>query len=185
MEKKAKPETNSILLPQALYTAYTTFAILAVSHGLGKHTVDGTPEDRPKAIMYRWLGSLMYIIVSLLTKWIVGLFLLRICPRKRWRQITIWTILGVVTLFSLLYFALDIRACHPVQYSWTRYNPVPPADGSCNASSFATVLTYIGAFLNIGADWVLPALPATVVWKAQIERRMKVSIIALLCLGST
>jgi hypothetical protein len=47
------------------------------------------------------------------------------------------------------------------------------------------VTTYIGAVINIIADWVLPALPATLVWKSQIERRLKFSIIALLCLGST
>lgn len=167
-----------------LYVAYTAFGIIAVGLGLGKHTDDVAPEDRPTAIMYRWLGSLLYIVISLLTKWIVGLFLLRICPRKRWRQITIWTILGSVTVFSILYFFFDIFSCQPVQYEWTRYNP-QPAEGTCNATTFATVTTYIGAVLNIIADWVLPALPATLVWKSQIEQRVKISIIALLCLGST
>lgn len=133
--------------------------------------------------MYRWLASLVYIVVSLLTKWIVGLFLLRICPRKRWRQITIWTILAVVTLFTIIYFFLDIWSCTPVRYVWTRYNP-EPEEGSCHATTFATVTTYIAAVINIVADWVLPALPATLVWKAQMEPRVKVSVIALLCLGS-
>lgn len=168
---------------QILLCVYSTFGLLAVSYGLGKHNVDVAPESRPTAIMYRWLASLIYILVSLLTKWIVGLFLLRICPRKRWRQITIWTILAVVTVFSILYFFLDIWSCTPVQYEWTRYNVVP-GKGSCHATTFATVTTYIGAVLNIIADWVLPALPATLVWKAQMERRVKISVIALLCLGS-
>ena len=134
--------------------------------------------------MYRWLASLTYILVSLLTKWIVGLFLLRICPQKRWRQIVIWTILGSVTVFSILYFFFDIWSCQPIQYEWTRYNPQPPTDGACNATTFATVTTYIAAVLNIIADWVLPALPATLVWQANIERRVKISVIALLCLSS-
>ncbi|KID82018.1 cation-transporting ATPase 4, partial [Metarhizium majus ARSEF 297] len=172
------------LASQLLYTAYTTVGILGVTHGLGKHNVDVPPEDRPTAILYRWLASLFYIVISLLTKWIVGLFLLRICPHRRWRQITIWTILASVTVFSIMFFFFAFFACQPVQYQWTRYNPVP-ATGTCNATAFATVTTYIAAVLNIIADWVLPALPASLVWKSQIEPPVKASIIALLCLGST
>lgn len=170
-------------MPQVLLAVYTAFGILSVKYGLGKHNVDVAPESRPTAIMYRWLGSLLYIVISQLTKWIVGLFLLRICPRARWRHTTIWTILAVGTLFSCLYFGLDIASCQPVQYEWTRYNPVP-GEGSCNATSFATITTYVSSVLNIVADWVLPALPATLVWKSQIEPRVKISVISLLCLGS-
>jgi biotin transporter BioY len=167
-----------------LYTAYTVFGLEGVAHGLGKHNVDVPPEDRPTAIMYRWLASLLYIVISLLTKWIVGLFLMRICPRKRWRQITLWTILGVVTVFSFLYFFFDIFSCLPVRNQWTRYNPVPE-EGTCNAVTFATITAYVAAVLNIIADCVLPALPAILVYQSQIEPRLKASIIALLCLAST
>lgn len=168
---------------QVLLAVYTAFGILSVQYGLGKHNVDVAPESRPTAIMYRWLASLVYIVISQLTKWIVGLFLLRICPRARWRHITIWTILAVGTVFSCLYFGFNIASCQPVEYEWTRYNPVP-ADGTCNATSFATVTIYVSSVLNIVADWVLPALPATLVWKSQIEPRVKISVISLLCLGS-
>ncbi|TWU72880.1 hypothetical protein ED733_004020 [Metarhizium rileyi] len=167
-----------------LYIAYTTVGILAVIHGLGKHTDDVPPADRPTAIMYRWLASLFYIVISILTKWILGLFLLRICPFRRWRQITIWTILGFVTVFSIMFFFFDLFACQPIRYQWTRYSSAPE-EGICNATAFATVTSYIAAVLNIVADWVLPALPATLVWKSQMERPVKLSIIALLCLGST
>ncbi|CEJ88097.1 hypothetical protein VHEMI04609 [[Torrubiella] hemipterigena] len=171
------------LVSLILYVVYTVWGCLAVQYGLGQHNEDVAPESRPTAIMYRWLASLLYIVISLLTKWSVGLFLLRICPRKRWRHITIWTILGFVTVFSILYFVFDLISCQPIEYEWTRYNPVP-AEGTCNATGFATVTIYISSVLNIIADWVLPALPASLVWKSQMEPRVKVSVIALLALGS-
>ncbi|KAJ6780239.1 hypothetical protein PWT90_08236 [Aphanocladium album] len=182
--KRFFAEDYLTLVALILLCVYSAFGILSVSYGLGKHNDDVAPESKPTAIMYRWLASLVYIVISLLTKWIVGLFLLRICPRERWRQITIWGIMSVFSVFSILYFFLDIWSCTPVRYMWTRYNPVPE-EGSCHATTFATVTTYVAAVLNIVADWVLPALPATLVWQAQMERRVKISVIALLCLGST
>jgi hypothetical protein len=169
---------------QILFTAYTICAALSVKYGLGSHVVDVPPEDRPKAIFFRWIVTILYVILSLLTKWIVGVFLLRICPRKRWRQITIWTTLGIITVFSLIYEIFAIRTCQPIELQWTRYNPIPATVGSCNPTTFATITTYIAAFLNVAADWILPALPATLIWKAQIQQREKVSIIILLALGS-
>ncbi|KAJ3475679.1 hypothetical protein NLG97_g9374 [Lecanicillium saksenae] len=182
--KRFFAEDYLTLIALILLCVYSTFGLLSVSYGLGNHTENVAPESRPKAIMYRWLGSLVYIVVSLLTKWIVGLFLLRICPRQRWRQITIWSIMIIFSLFSIIYFFLDIWSCSPVRYMWTRYNP-EPAQGECRATTFATVTTYIAAVFNIIADFVLPALPATLVWQAQMERRVKISVIALLCLAST
>jgi hypothetical protein len=166
------------------YTAYTVAGILIVRWGLGQHNIDVPPEWGPVAIMYRWIISWLYIIISLLTKWIVGLFLLRICPRKRWRQITIWSLLSLVTVFSTIYFFIDIWSCQPINYLWNSYNANPPKDGSCNSANYVAIFTYISALLNIVADFLLPILPATLVWKAQIAQREKLSVIILLCLGS-
>lgn len=166
------------------YTAYTVAGILIVRWGLGQHNADVPPEWGPVAIMYRWIISWLYIIISLLTKWIVGLFLLRICPRKRWRQITIWSLLSLVTVFSTIYFFIDIWSCQPIDYLWKSYYANPPKDGTCNSADYVAIFTYISALLNIVADFILPILPATLVWKAQIAQREKISVIILLCLGS-
>lgn len=166
------------------YTAYTVAGILFVRWGLGQHNVDVPPEWGPVAIMYRWITSWLYIIISLLTKWIVGLFLLRICPHKLWRQVTIWTLLALVSIFSTIYFFIDIFSCQPIDYLWRSYDPIPPKNGSCNSSSYVSIFTYTSAVLNIIADFVLPILPATLVWKAQIAQREKISVIVLLCMGS-
>jgi hypothetical protein len=133
--------------------------------------------------MWRWIASVFYIVVSTLTKLVIGFFLLRICSHRRWQRFTIWILMSVVSIFNLFYIFIDIFACQPVEYEWTRYNPVPP-DGQCNSTLFATVPTYLSAFLNVLADWMLPILPATMVWNAKMDRRTKISVCAILALGS-
>jgi hypothetical protein len=134
--------------------------------------------------MYRWAAEIVYLLISPMTKWIVGLWLLRICPHQRWRQVTIWSLLGVVTLFELFYIGVAVVACQPIDYQWLRYAPVKPI-GQCNASTFATVTAYIAGCLNVIGDWVLPLMPASLVWKSTgMTPRTKASVIALLALGS-
>ncbi len=154
-----------------------------MSYGVGKHVKDvpeGEPLDGNHVSM---AGRASYIVISSLTKWIVGLFLLRICPNARWRKVTIWTIMGAVTIFNTVSVFLAIFSCQPVEYEWMRYSPNPPP-GECRTTSFALITSYVSAFLNVVGDWVVPILPATLVWKAQMNRKMKISVVALLALGS-
>lgn len=134
---------------------------------------------------YRWLAQLAYIVESYLVKVIVSLLLIRICSasHQRWQRITIWALLVFVGLFYAAYFFIAIFACQPVQYYYTRYNPIP-AEGKCNSTSAATVVTYIATLLNIVSDWTLAILPATVVWQAQLDIRTKISVSVVLGIGS-
>lgn len=92
--------------------------------------------------------------------------------------------LVIVGVFYGAYFFIAIFACQPVEYVWERYDPVPPANGKCNPSVAATSISYIATVLNCVADWMLAILPATVVWKAQLDRKTKISISIILGIGS-
>ena len=133
--------------------------------------------------MWRWIGTYFYITISALVKVVIGLFLLRICSHQRWQRITLWALMGIVTVYNLFYIFIAIFACRPVEYQWTGYDPATPK-GECNSSSFVTIPTYMSAFLNVLADWMLPLLPASLVWKTKMETRKKVSVCAVMALGS-
>ncbi len=169
--------------PKVLYVAYTTFALLAVHYGVGKDIVDLPPLDRPKAMMWRWIGTYLYIVISALLKVVVGLFLLRICSHERWQRITLWAMIGIVTVYNLFFIFLAIFACSPVEYQWTAFAPVPPA-GKCNSNLAGIIPSYVAVFLNVLADWILPLLPARLVWKTKMEMRKKISVCAVIALGS-
>lgn len=162
---------------------YTACALLGVHYGVGQHVDEVAPSDRPTAVMWRWIATLFYIAIASLVKLVVGFFLLRICSRQRWQRITIWVLMCTVSAFNIFYIFIAIFACRPVEYTWTRYDPIHH-EGSCNSTSFATIPTYVATVLNVLADWILPLLPATLVWKAKMEKRKKISVCAVLALGS-
>ena len=168
---------------QILYIAYTVIGLLCVKYGLGQHLDDVPPSHRPQSVMWRSLASIFYIAISAIVKVAVGLFLLRICTHSRWQRITLWSLIGIVSLFNAFYIFIAIFACQPVAYQWTRYDPVFH-EGRCNSTLFSTIPTYISAFLNILADLILPLLPASLVWRAKMERRKKISVCAVMALGS-
>jgi len=157
--------------------------LLGVHYGVGKHLVDVSPLARPTAMMWRWIGTYLYIVISALVKVVIGLFLLRICSRHRWQRITLWALMGIVTVYNIFFVFLAIFACRPVEYQWTGYNPIP-TEGTCNSSLLGTIPVYAAAFLNVLADWVLPLLPASLVWKTKMETRKKISVCAVMALGS-
>ena len=134
-------------------------------------------------MMWRWITTYFYITISALVKVVIGLFLLRICSHRRWQRITLWALMGIVTVYNAFYLFIAIFACRPVEYQWTGYGP-DPTDGECNSTLFVTIPTYLSAVLNVLADWILPLLPATLVWKAKMETRKKISVCAVMALGS-
>ncbi len=154
-----------------------------MEYGVGKYLDDVPVLDRPKAMMWRWIGTYFYITISALLKVVIGLFLLRICSHQRWQRITLWTLIGIVSVYNVFFVFLAIFSCLPADYQWTYYNPVRP-EGKCNGNNFATIPTYIASILNVLADWILPLLPAISVWKSRMETRKKISVCAVMALGS-
>lgn len=103
---------------------------------------------------------------------------------QKWQRISIWAMLVIVGLFYGAYFFIALFACQPVEYVWERYDLTPTTSGKCNPSVAATAISYIATVMNCAADWMLAILPATVVWKAQLDRRTKISISIILGIGS-
>jgi hypothetical protein len=134
--------------------------------------------------MWRWIAITFYILISGLTKLIVGIFLTRVCTKQRWQNITLWVIMGIIAVYSIFYAVLNINTCHPIEHTWLRYGVDPPDTTQCNSALLGKIPTYIAAFLNVVVDWILAIVPATVLWNLQIERRLKISTYIVLAIGS-
>lgn len=167
-----------------LQCAFCTFVILGVSHGLGAH-VEHVPEDqRPKALIFKWAGQIAYIVVSTLVKFVVGIFLLRLCVNNGWQRITIWVLLVLVGLFNIFYVFVAVFQCQPVPFYWWRYAEDAPITGTCNGRAMATIPTYIAVLLGIAGDLILALLPITLIKHAKLDKKTKISVICVLSLGS-
>ncbi len=53
-------------------------------------------------------------------KFSIGVMLLRIAV-SRIHQIIIWTVIGVLEVYSTAYFFLFVMQCRPSKFFWTRY----------------------------------------------------------------
>lgn len=134
--------------------------------------------------MWRHLATIAYIPISALTKFVAGLFLLRLCAHIRWMRATIWVLLVATGVFYAFYFFVDIFAARPVEYYWLRYAPDPPEGGRVNDVQWATIPTIVGSVLNIVVDWALAILPMVLLWNSGLDRRTKVSVCGVLAVGS-
>lgn len=180
------PEDWLTMITLVIYCGYTAIGILAVQHGMGSHLVDVSLVDRPKAMMYREIDTLLYVVISALTKLIVILLLLRIVPATaRWQRLSLRVIMSVVGLFSIFYFFIALFTCQPVSYFWEEYNELNPSkSGKCNSQAAATVTTYVATVINIGVDWWLAILPSILLWRAKMDLRTKISTCGVLAIGA-
>lgn len=181
-----RSSTNS-LMPRAskvLQVAFCTFVLLGISHGLGSHVADIAEDERPKALLWKWAGQVAYIVVSTMVKFVVGIFLLRLCLNNGWQRITIWTLLVLVGVYNTFYVFIAIFQCQPIAFYWWRYANNPAVTGRCNGKALATIPTYIAVLLGLAGDLILALLPISLVKDAKLDKKTKVSVVCVLALGS-
>ncbi len=90
------------------------------------------------------------------------------------RRLTIVAI-GVVGAWSLALVLTSILTCHPVEGYW---------DKSVQATCIPDMpLWYINAAWNIASDLFIFAVPIPVLWRLQLPRSQRLSLIAIFCLG--
>ncbi|OTB06925.1 hypothetical protein M426DRAFT_34157, partial [Hypoxylon sp. CI-4A] len=169
------------ILTMACFVIYCTFAMLSISHGSGKRMEDVPIENIPKVLKMRWAGELAYVITSLLAKFTVGIFLLRICSAT-WQKVVICAALLLCFLYQTFFVFMAAFQCRPVQYYWLRYTT--EAEGTCWSNDFVMGATYAGAAINAVTDWVLGLLPIAIVKSLQLSTRSKVLVSCTLALGS-
>lgn len=132
-------------------------------------------------VQCRWFGEFFYVITSVLVKYTVGIFLLRIIT-SRWQKILIWMVLGIMLVFNIFYLFIVIFQCSPPQYFWLRI--LGTHRGTCLPKPFISNTAYVGSAINTWADWMLGLLPIAVVWKLSLRTRDKLLLAFILGLGS-
>ncbi|KAM0331278.1 hypothetical protein ACHAQA_002948 [Verticillium albo-atrum] len=104
----------------------------------------------------------------------VGFFLLRLVV-VQWQVISIWVIMVIMGILSILNAHLTWLACRPLPYAYderldgTCFNTVPPA-----------VMLAMG---TIAVDLYFAILPWIFIWKLNLSRREKLTIAGSLSLG--
>lgn len=112
----------------------------------------------------------------------IAIFLLRICVHKAHR-IAIWVVTGITELYSFAFFLLFILQCRPTSLFWLRYTHDPPA-GKCLDAQVVANVFYGYSAISCVTDWTFSILPMFIVWKLQMNFRVKISVIFILAAGA-
>ena len=112
----------------------------------------------------------------------IAIFLLRICVTRTHRMI-IYIATGVTELYSLFFFLLFILQCRPTSLFWLRVTDNPPA-GSCLDATIVANVFYGYSAISCASDWTYSILPMFLVWKLQMSKRTKISVVAILAAGA-
>jgi len=185
-------------LTQVSFTVYVIVALQSILHGNGQRNEDIAQGDLPIAMhvreipitppfrpvctnaqQYFFAGEILYIITSFFMRLSIGIFILRIMTQKAY----IWTIrvtLFIITLATVMNFFYTIFQCAPIKFFWLQFSGLK---GKCLPAPQVQALSIAFSAVSATADIVFGVLPICVLWNLQMNRKAKLIVGALLCVG--
>ncbi|KAH8736571.1 hypothetical protein BGZ61DRAFT_341393 [Ilyonectria robusta] len=166
---------------QILFIFFCAYEITGVRYGTGQHIANIPQEDIPRAMQMWWTCEPLYVLTNMAIKGSIAIFLLRLCVHRT-HKITIWVVTIVTEVYSLFFFILFILQCRPTSLFWLRFSSNPPS-GSCLDAKIVSNTFYGYSAISCWTDWTLSILPIFIVWKLQMNRRVKISVSLILAAG--
>ncbi|KAH8878809.1 hypothetical protein GQ53DRAFT_834696 [Thozetella sp. PMI_491] len=170
------------VIAQLLFIIFCSYEITGVHYGTGQHLTNLTSDQIPKAMQMWWTCEPLYVLTNMAIKASIAIFLLRICVTRIHKAI-IWVVIGVTELYSAFFFLLFVLQCRPTSLFWLRYSENPPP-GSCLDASIVSNSFYGYSAISCWTDWTYSILPIFLVWKLQMNLRVKISVVVILAAGA-
>ncbi|CAK43497.1 pectinesterase precursor [Aspergillus niger] len=177
----------------ALFIALGVLCMMGPEAGIGHTLADfesfslksGNPMDSLHALQYAmiywWLGQMLYLWASAVAKVAIALALLRLAVRPLHRFI-LWAVIGTVICIGLVFWLILLLDCRPIGYFWGQINPLN--SGTCLPTNILLIIAYIYSSLSIVCDFTLGIFPAALIWGLHMSPRTKVALGAILGLGA-
>ncbi|KLU82465.1 hypothetical protein MAPG_01537 [Magnaporthiopsis poae ATCC 64411] len=185
--KRFMVEDVLAILTVVAYFVFTLFCCLGVHWGLGKKITDVPNRIHHVALLYKYLGMAAYIVVSGLIKFVVGIYLIRLFKnsRQKWQTYFLIVLLVLVGISNAVYFFISVFQCRPVWVFWHQKDDgFDKSTRDCFKPAIALGSTYTVNLINIVTDLALALMPISLVWKAKLDRRTKISVVAILAVAS-
>ncbi|KAF1343740.1 hypothetical protein BDV97DRAFT_364626 [Delphinella strobiligena] len=119
----------------------------------------------------------LYIWCLIFIKASICFTFLRIAEGKAIVRI-IWAVLALSTISGIITFIASLNICHPLSHAWD-----PKPGGFCKDGSFVANLAYFISATSIVTDFTCAILPIFILWGVRIEKRLKMTIAAVLGMG--
>jgi hypothetical protein len=127
---------------------------------------------------YLSIWQLLYVTSLACIKNSICLTMLKIATQKAHR-IALYVTLGLSTSACLVGFIGLLAVCQPMQAAWS-----VGGQDSCAPRAVVIALNYAIAAGAVITDWACSIIPVFILWNAQMARKVKVSVVMVLSLGS-
>ncbi|KAM7219675.1 hypothetical protein V8F06_004888 [Rhypophila decipiens] len=107
----------------------------------------------------------------------IALSLLRF-GRSRWYRTTLWCLIGFTCIYTLFAFGTFLTFCQPISAQWDRSVPY-----KCYNRELYRDFGLFNAACNIFTDVAFATLPIPLIWSLQLQRRIRIYLIAILSGG--
>lgn len=179
MVKHMGADDWTIVAAMAVIFTEMMIIIPQVQYGAGRHyQYIEPPENIVKGLHLNFITQPLCLIGLCLTKVSVGLFLLRITPSKRY-QYFIWGCIVFTVLSSTGNLLTVMLQCRPLAFTWDASIP----GGKCIPASHLKFAAFFNSSVAVLTDLTFALLPIPMLWRVQLNWKVKVAIAGVLSLG--
>ncbi|TGO91015.1 hypothetical protein BPOR_0042g00010 [Botrytis porri] len=150
-----------MILSLAFYTMYTSFVLVGLHYGTGRHQEDLEESDFLWAIRYWYFGEWAYVVAMTIIKTAIALFYLRIMIIP-WHRAAVKVIMWIVISFGFAYFCT----------------------GNCLPRGIVLGGTYLHSIISAGSDWALALLPIVMLWNVQMPTGIRLIVGGIVACGA-
>ncbi|SPO06289.1 related to integral membrane protein [Cephalotrichum gorgonifer] len=142
----------------------------------GTHGWEMTMHQYEGFTLDMFLSSVLFLLCGSLAKTSLLIFYLRLTPHK-WFRFTVWSIIAVVSAYTIGITLALIFMCNPIPKAWDIYI----TEGHClNRAD----LYFATAVSNIASDVVLFLLPLPILVRLQVPMQQKIGLFVIFTIGS-
>ncbi|KAF1925215.1 uncharacterized protein M421DRAFT_424012 [Didymella exigua CBS 183.55] len=166
-----------MLVGLVLFSVTACLCIVSCFYGSGQKAKDLKPLTISKGIKTFYIAEYFYVVSAAMIKCSISVTLLRIASRQCRYNWSIYAIMGLQWIATIVFIASIASICKPIQTLWGE------AKGTCNLRLNSNASFFFSA-IEILTDWSLAILPAIMLWKVQMKGTVKSSVAVILALAS-
>lgn len=177
------PRVSLVLAHEALLTPSIsrccTYGILNALYGLGfpdSHLEPNLPAYMFRSLQYNVWWELSYLISSTLIKTSIGVAVIRIALKRRYRYTT-YVFVIVSCAICVVGVIWELAACAPISSRWNPY------DGACKVPGLIQ-LSYLVTAVTVVTDAGYALVPIFILRRLSMMPRVKYGLMFVLALGS-
>ncbi|KAF2849197.1 hypothetical protein T440DRAFT_499999 [Plenodomus tracheiphilus IPT5] len=170
-------DDSTMILAGMMFTVYCAATLYIEANGGGTHVTN----VQHLQLLTKWVvvSEALYLLSMMTLKISLGIFFARIVI-KPWHFILIYITVGINIISSLAAFFYCLFRCGVDINQYV----LQQLQHKCTSQPLDLFIAYQSASFNTLTDFVFLTLPIIILWNANMDRKSKISVGFILCLGA-